>query len=489
MHNVSTLAMGFKRTMHRVHFNIVSFSILASLIFFASCNKELKAPELMPLETGDLSASKSEVILDAANNPNKEAVTFLWAAERNSLINYTLILTSGDKSDSIAVTQNMVSKLFTNSELNSILIDKLGLAIGVMAELEAQVKALVPLNGKTAASNVVTVKVTPSEVVPNLVKGGRFNAGDESKWTVLNISGGVAVNFTGGKAVWTGGSWGHAGIYQAIEVEANQKYQVNMNVSGSGASDTWFEVYVGKVVPQQGQDYNDGGMRLGLNTWLGCGKTAFDGPLTSLSCNGTGGGVVEFTTAGTVYLVIRGGGDNLGTTGISIDNVELTPIDPPNLVQGGRFNAGDESKWTVLNISPGVTVNFTGGKAAWTGGSWGHAGIYQAIDVEANQKYQVNMNVSGSGASDTWFEIYVGTVVPQQGQDYNDGGMRLGLNTWLGCGKTAFDGPLTALSCNGTGGGVVEFSTAGTVYLVIRGGGDNLGVAGISVDNVELRPL
>lgn len=118
---------------------------------------------------------------------------------------------------------------------------------------------------------------------------------------------------------------------------------------------------------------------------------------------------------------------------------------------------GDESKWTVLNISSGVTVSFTGGKAVWTGGSWGHAGIYQAIDVEANKKYQISMNVSGSGATDTWFEIYAGKVVPQQGQDYNDGGMRLGLNTWIGCGKTAFDRPLAMLSCNGTGGGVIEF--------------------------------
>lgn len=66
--------------------------------------------------------------------------------------------------------------------------------------------------------------------------------------------------------------------------------------------------------------------------------------------------------------------------------------------------------------------------------------------------------------------------------------MRLGLNTWIGCGKTAFDGPLTTLSCNGAGG-IIEFTTAGTVYLVIRGGGADLGTAGIAVDNVELRPL
>lgn len=326
MHIASTLAMGFKRTTHRLHFTIFCFSIFASLFFFTSCSKELKAPEKLPLETGVLSASKNEVILDAAYNPDKEAVTFSLATEKNSLIYYTLILTAGNKSDSIAITQNTVSKLFTHSDLNAILLDKLGLAIGVAADVTAQVTAKILINGKTAASNIVTIKVTPSDSAPNLIQGGKFDAGDESKWTVLNISPGVTAGFTGGKAVWTGGGWGHAGIFQAIDVEANKKYQINMNVSGSGATDTWFEIYAGKVVPQQGQDYNDGGMRLGLNTWIGCGKTAFDGPLAMLSCNGTGGGVIEFPSAGTVYLVIRGGGANLGTTGISVDNVELRPL-------------------------------------------------------------------------------------------------------------------------------------------------------------------
>lgn len=164
---------------------------------------------------------------------------------------------------------------------------------------------------------------------------------------------------------------------------------------------------------------------------------------------------------------------------------QVTVTAPPNLVVGGDMS--DPTKWTVLDYSPGVELNFTNGKAVWTGGGWGQKGIYQAIQVEANKKYQVNMTVSGSGASDTWFEVYVGQAVPSPTQDYNDGGKRLALNTWAGCGKVPFSGPLTALSCDGTGGGVVEFPLSGTAYLVIRGGGANLGTSGISVDNVELR--
>jgi hypothetical protein len=186
----------------------------------------------------------------------------------------------------------------------------------------------------------------------------------------------------------------------------------------------------------------------------------------------------------TVKLKVEGRDGSIKET-----SKQVSVTAPPNLVQGGKFEAGDESKWTVLNIASNtnVTVTLANGKAVWAGGSWGHVGIYQAIPVEANKEYQVNMLVSGSGASDTWFEVYVGMAPPVQGQDYNDGGIRLALNTWNGCGTTTFNGPLTALSCGGTGGGKVKFPTSGTAYLVIRSGGNNLGAEGISVDNVELR--
>lgn len=326
MHNAITFAMGFKKALYRVHFNIFIF-IPASLVFFTSCRKTLKAPEPQPFDMGVLAASKNEVVLDAANNPNMEAITFSWGGYSNSGIIFTLILTAAGKTDSI--TQNTVGKLFSNSELNNFLLDKLELAIGVTADVKVQLKATIKLNGKTAESNTVTIKVTPSRASNNLVLGGKFNAGDESKWTVLTIwtpTPGVTFNFTDGKALWKGGNWGHMGIYQAIQVEANKQYQVNMNISGSGATDVWFQVYVGKTVPQQGQDYTDGGSILALSTWDGCGKTPFNGLFTDISCGGKNGGVVQFPTAGTVYLVIRGGGTNLGTTGISVDNVEFTPL-------------------------------------------------------------------------------------------------------------------------------------------------------------------
>ena len=159
-----------------------------------------------------------------------------------------------------------------------------------------------------------------------------------------------------------------------------------------------------------------------------------------------------------------------------------------NLVENGEFD--DDSSWNILSITGGVDVTFQDGTAIWTGGGWGHIGIYQAMDVEANTTYQIQMDVAGGGMSDCWFEVYVGTATPMDGVDYTDGGIRLGLNTWDGCGVDPFNGPLTSLTCsNGGGDGTFEFSTDVTAYLVIRSGGGSLGTDGVTVDNITVRAL
>lgn len=177
-----------------------------------------------------------------------------------------------------------------------------------------------------SAESIQTVVIDQNFQGPNFLLNGEFNGSDE--WTVLPITDGVNVNFTDDKAVWTGGGGGHAGIYQAVHVEENVPYQINMEVSGSGLTDSWYEVYIGSETPVPGQDYNDSGIRLGLNTWAGCGNEPFEGFLTEISCIGEGGGLVEFDTTGTVYLVIRGGGANYGTTGLTLDNASITPLLP-----------------------------------------------------------------------------------------------------------------------------------------------------------------
>lgn len=170
------------------------------------------------------------------------------------------------------------------------------------------------------------VVASSDPVAGNLVEGGKFNEGDDSKWTFHQISDGVSFEMVNGKMVATGGNWGHAAIYQPIEVVANKKYTFSMVVSGSGATDTWFEVYFGTVAPVAGSDYSSGGTQIGLNTWAGCGNSAFNGNIAEIGCAGAlvgKRGEVTFTESGTIYLFIKTGGSYLGTTGIVIDNVEL----------------------------------------------------------------------------------------------------------------------------------------------------------------------
>ena len=189
----------------------------------------------------------------------------------------------------------------------------------------------------------------------------------------------------------------------------------------------------------------------------------------------------------------------VGKGGISFSaskTITVATSDPAagNLVQGGKFEtAADDANWTRLTIgAPAIAWNMSGGKMVATGGSWGHSGIYQAITIQADKDYKFGMLVSGSGASDCWFEVYFGTVIPVQNSDYSSGGNQIGLNTWTGCGNTAFSGNIATIGCTGAlvgKAGKVRFTTGGTIYLLIKCGGNSLGASGISIDNVELRGI
>ena len=176
-----------------------------------------------------------------------------------------------------------------------------------------------------------------------------------------------------------------------------------------------------------------------------------------------------------------------GGTAESVQTIVINEdFQGPNVLLNGEFNG--TAPWIVLPISDGVNVSFENNEAKWTGGGGGHVGIYQPFQVLANNLYQISMDIKGGPLTDSWFEVYVGMQVPVDGQDYTDGGMRLALNTWAGCGNTPFDDDFSAISCAGSGS-TFEFPTAGTAYIVIRGGGSDFGSNGVTVDNVAIRSL
>ncbi|MDN5286656.1 MAG: hypothetical protein JWR38_2930 [Mucilaginibacter sp.] len=154
-----------------------------------------------------------------------------------------------------------------------------------------------------------------------------------------------------------------------------------------------------------------------------------------------------------------------------------------------KTNMVDKTKWQVLKIAANDNVTFKvndDGSILASGGNNGHQGIFQPFVIRAKKQYKIDLNVAGSGATDTWFEVYVSTLAPTQNNDYSDGGKRIALNTWTGCGKAPFNGLLSKLSCAGTGN-IVTFPTAGTVYVVIKSGGASLGTGGIKLTNIDFR--
>lgn len=177
-----------------------------------------------------------------------------------------------------------------------------------------------------------------------------------------------------------------------------------------------------------------------------------------------------------------------GGTSSSSQELQVAQSDPNagNLVVGGKFETADDiAQWTILNISAsGASWTFESGGATINATGSNQQGIFQAIEVQGGKSYAIDMNVSGNGATDTWFEVFLSTQAPVQFSDYSADGKRMSLNTWAGCGSTPFSGKLSQLGCDGSGN-LVSFDADATVYLVIKCGGGNVG--GITVDNVELR--
>jgi PKD repeat protein len=337
---------------------------------------------------------------------------------------------------------------------------------------------------------------------PNLIAGGDLS--DQSLWTVASAGMTLSTtSFANGELKFSNGA-GPAQTnvlaYTTAQVEAGKTYKFSAKVKGSGASNSWFELYLGTTAPVAGSDYSEG-LYLGLNTWDGCGTSAFNGNLATLSCkaNASGNGkegLLTFNNSGTIYLVFKAGSwdGSLGTDGITLDDVKLIEVDQVNLITAGDMT--DADAWTSASAGMTLTttefVNETLKFSNGAGPIQSNVLVYQAVEVEAGKEYKFSAKVKGSGASNTWFEVYFGKTVPTAGSDYSDG-LYTGLNTWDGCATSAFDGNLATLGCkaNAAGlgkNGIITFAESGTIYVVFKAGSwdGSLGTDGILLDNVAL---
>jgi hypothetical protein len=223
------------------------------------------------------------------------------------------------------------------------------------------------------------------------------------------------------------------------------------------------------------------------------------------------GTFVNFNTGDTIFLPDAGSYRIrhfvLGAGGISSDTISqvitVATSDPKsgNLIQGGKFaTSADVAKWTIGGTGSGAGVwtftpgtSTTPGKETLTASGYGGNGICQAINVIAGTKYHIDMLVSSTtGLSDSWLEVYCDYTNPATVTgDYSAGGKRYSVSTWdNSAAKSPFSGKISKLVLGKETDniGVFTATQTGTVYLVIRGGGNNM-QAGISITNVEFRGI
>ena len=69
-----------------------------------------------------------------------------------------------------------------------------------------------------------------------------------------------AVDTHAGSILYKGvdGGWNQTGVYQEVHLYGHRQYKVDMHVQGSGANKVWFEVWLSKKKPQDGQHVTTG---------------------------------------------------------------------------------------------------------------------------------------------------------------------------------------------------------------------------------------
>lgn len=203
----------------------------------------------------------------------------------------------------------------------------------------------------------------------------------------------------------------------------------------------------------------------------------------------------EYADGGTYTVTLtatNAGGDNVYTEDVTVlSNVAV------NLVTNGELN--DSIGWTViqLNANDNGSVTFTNGTVVFNeivdiaeggwGDAWAHAGMYQPIVLEVGT-YYFDMDVITEGINETWCEVWIGTVEPVVGDDYNgdDGAFRIGMvNAWDCPSTITYTGALSGADCN-LANQTFDITEANTYYLMVRSGGFNFGPNGITVDNISL---
>lgn len=210
------------------------------------------------------------------------------------------------------------------------------------------------------------------------------------------------------------------------------------------------------------------------------------------------------------HLFTDGGTFDVSLTAANVDgegtlSKGVTVIAPaPNLIVAGDMS--DPSAWTFDQIfvgdDNGVLHGIVDGEFMWKqdeGVAFSNAYIYQEVAVEAGVPYVFGAKLRSEGTANTWFEVFMGSTMPERELDYGDdhGVKVVNISAWDACGQNPYDGDI--LSVCGLPendimvDGVITFTEDhltenGTIYIVFKSGQwDGDFKEGIYLDDVVLQ--
>lgn len=192
--------------------------------------------------------------------------------------------------------------------------------------------------------------------------------------------------------------------------------------------------------------------------------------------------------------------ESLSKTIVIVDGAFFMPTPPAqNLIQGSDMEALSQQFWTIIPQSSadnGVRgdISFSG-VLTWKNGAGSVISndvMYQSLQLTEGKNYKFSADVTSSGATNSWFEVHIGTAPPAEGGDYSDG-LFLALDTWTaGCFNSPQSGNLVDLACKGPGSaleGIYTSTTTGTVYFIIKAGSWDGNIGTVTIDNISITEI
>ncbi|MCF6182028.1 SusE domain-containing protein [Lutibacter sp.] len=170
-------------------FKNIMMLFTATTLLVACDNQDLTVLDSTASTT--VSLSTDQLVLDILNT-GQDVLTVNWTAPDfgySATPDYNIVFTAGDKSTSIPVGTEL-SKIFETSELNKVLLNKLGLSPGEIADVTIQIKTDLS-NYYSISSNVASITITPYSTViePIYMIGGALLGWDTAKAVEVNGTG------------------------------------------------------------------------------------------------------------------------------------------------------------------------------------------------------------------------------------------------------------------------------------------------------------